>query len=110
LAKDRDGRRRDRAGRSGVGRRRAAHQDLEAIKLPRDQVFICNIVKCGPQRTGCRSTTNPACLPFLYRQLELVKRGHFGDGRDGAQSLLNTKQSLGSLRNQVHRFRGIPVS
>src|SRR2546422_6715309 len=26
-----------------------------------------------------------------------------------AQSLLNTKQSLGGLRNQVHRFRGIPV-
>src|SRR2546425_5250766 len=30
-------------------------------------------------------------------------------GGTAAQSLLNNKQSLGALRNQVHRFRGIPV-
>jgi len=29
-------------------------------------------------------------------------------GGTAAQTLLNTKQSLGSLRNFVHRFRGIP--
>jgi DNA polymerase len=30
-------------------------------------------------------------------------------GGTAAQTLLNTKQSLGSLRNLVHRFRGIPL-
>ncbi len=51
-----------------------------------------------------------ACLPFLYRQIDLVKpKAILAMGGTAAQSLLNTKQSLGSLRNQIHRFRGIPV-
>ena len=32
-----------------------------------------------------------------------------GGAADMAQTLLDTKQSLGALRNHVHRFRGIPV-
>jgi len=49
-------------------------------------------------------------LPFLYRQIELVKpKVILAMGGTAAQSLLSTKQSLGALRNQVHRFRGIPV-
>ena len=44
------------------------------------------------------------------RLVELVKpKVILAMGGTAAQSLLNTKQSLGALRNQVHRFRGIPV-
>ncbi len=106
------GRTEDETGRPFVGRAgELLTKILEAIKLPRDQVFICNIVKCRPPENRLPQYDEiAACLPFLYRQLELVKpKVILAMGGTAAQSLLNTKQSLGSLRNQVHRFRGIPV-
>jgi len=106
------GRTEDETGRPFVGRAgELLTKILEAIKLPRDQVYICNIVKCRPPENRLPQYDEiAACLPFLYRQLELVKpKVILAMGGTAAQSLLSTKQSLGSLRNQVHRFRGIPV-
>jgi DNA polymerase len=106
------GRTEDETGRPFVGRAgELLTKILEAIKLPRDQVFICNIVKCRPPENRLPQYDEiAACLPYLYRQIELVKpKVILAMGGTAAQSLLNTKQSLGSLRNQVHRFRGTPV-
>jgi len=106
------GRTEDETGRPFVGRAgELLTKILDAIKLPRDQVFICNIVKCRPPENRMPQYDEiAACLPFLYRQIELVKpKVLLAMGGTAAQSLLNTKQSLGALRNQVHRFRGIPV-
>jgi DNA polymerase len=106
------GRTEDETGRPFVGRAgELLTKILEAIKLPRDQVFICNIVKCRPPENRLPQYDEiAACLPFLYRQIELVKpKVILAMGGTAAQSLLSTKQSLGALRNQVHRFRGIPV-
>ena len=106
------GRTEDQTGRPFVGRAgELLTKILEAIQLPRDHVFICNIVKCRPPENRLPQYDEiAACLPFLYRQLELVKpKVILAMGGTAAQSLLNTKQSLGALRNQVHRFRGIPV-
>ena len=102
----------DETGRPFVGRAgELLTKILEAIKLPRDQVFICNIVKCRPPDNRLPQYDEiAACLPFLYRQIELVKpKVILAMGGTAAQSLLNTKQSLGAMRNQIHRFRGIPV-
>ena len=106
------GRTEDETGRPFVGRAgELLTKILEAIKLPREQVYICNIVKCRPPENRLPQYDEiAACLPFLYRQLELVKpKVILAMGGTAAQSLLNTKQSLGALRNQIHRFRGIPV-
>jgi DNA polymerase len=106
------GRTEDETGRPFVGRAgELLTKILDAIKLPRDQVFICNIVKCRPPENRLPQYDEiAACLPFLYRQIELVRpKAILAMGGTAAQSLLNTKQSLGALRNQVHRFRGIPV-
>jgi len=106
------GRTEDETGRPFVGRAgELLTKILDAIKLPRDQVFICNIVKCRPPENRLPQYDEiAACLPFLYRQIELVKPNVIlAMGGTAAQSLLNTKQSLGALRNQIHRFRGIPV-
>ena len=84
---------------------------LAAIELPRSQVFICNIVKCRPpeNRQPVYEEVH-ACLPYLYRQIELVApRLILALGATAAQSLLSTRQSLGAMRQRVHRFRGIPV-
>jgi len=106
------GRTEDETGRPFVGRAgELLTKILEAIQLPREQVFICNIVKCRPPENRLPQYDEiAACLPFLYRQIELVKpKVILAMGGTAAQSLLSTKQSLGSLRNQIHRFRGIPV-
>ncbi len=106
------GRTEDETGRPFVGRAgELLTKILEAIKLPREQVFICNVVKCRPPENRLPQYDEiAACLPYLYRQIELVKpRVILAMGGTAAQSLLSTKQSLGALRNQVHRFRGIPV-
>jgi len=106
------GRTEDETGRPFVGRAgELLTKILEAIKLPREQVFICNIVKCRPPENRLPQYDEiAACLPFLHRQIELVKpKVILAMGGTAAQSLLNTKQSLGALRNQIHRFRGIPV-
>lgn len=84
---------------------------LAAIELPRERVFICNIVKCRPpENRQPQYDEIAACVPYLFRQIELVKpRVILAMGGTAAQTLLNTKQSLGALRNQMHRFRGTPV-
>jgi DNA polymerase len=84
---------------------------LAAIELPREQVFICNVVKCRPPDNRVPQYDEiAACLPYLFRQLELVKpKAILAMGATAAQALLNTRQSLGALRNRVHRFRGTPV-
>ena len=49
-------------------------------------------------------------MPFLVRQIELVKpRVILALGLSAAQALLTTKDSLGKLRGREHRFHGIPV-
>jgi uracil-DNA glycosylase len=84
---------------------------LAAIQLPRERVFICNVVKCRPpENRPPQYDEIAACLPYLHRQIEILKpKVILAMGNTAAQTLLNAKQSLGAMRNQVHRFRGIPV-
>jgi len=106
------GRTEDETGRPFVGRAgELLTKILAAIDFPRERVFICNVVKCRPPENRVPLYDEiQACAPYLFRQLELLKPGVIlAMGGAAAQTLLNTKQSLGALRNQVHRFRGIPV-
>ena len=106
------GRTEDETGRPFVGQAgELLTKILAAIDLPRDQVFICNVIKCRPpeNRTPLFDEIQ-ACVPYLYRQLELIgPRVILAMGSTAAQTLLNTKQSLGAMRNRLHRFRGTPV-
>ena len=102
----------DETGRPFVGRAgELLTKILAAIDLPREQVFICNIVKCRPpDNRQPQFDEIAACMPFLYRQIELVSpKVILAMGSTAAQSLLSTRQSLGALRNHIHRFRGIPL-
>ena len=106
------GRTEDETGRPFVGRAgELLTKILAAIDFPRDRVFICNVVKCRPPENRVPLYDEiQACVPYLFRQIELLKPTVIlALGGAAAQTLLNTKQSLGALRNQVHRFRGTPV-
>ncbi len=102
----------DRQGRPFVGRAGKLLDDiLAAIEMPRSQVYICNIVKCRPENNrNPEADEIKACIPYLVRQIELIKPSVIlAVGSVAACSLLETRKSLGQLRNQVHEYRGIPL-
>lgn len=106
------GRTEDATGRPFVGKAgELLTKILAAIDLPRERVFICNVVKCRPPENRVPQYDEvSACVPYLYRQIELIgPRVILAMGGTAAQTLLNTKQSLGALRNKTHRFRGTPL-
>ncbi len=106
------GRTEDETGRPFVGKAgELLTKILEAIDFPRERVFICNVVKCRPpENRSPQYDEMQACLPYLFRQLDLIHPSVIlAMGSTAAQTVLNTKQSLGALRQQLHRFRGIPV-
>ncbi len=102
----------DETGRPFVGRAgELLTEILAAIDLPREQVFICNVVKCRPpSNRKPQQDEVDACVPYLYRQIELIKPAVIlATGGTAAETLLGTRQSLGALRNKVHEFRGTPL-
>ena len=97
----------DRKGEPFVGRAgQLLNSMLLAIGLPREQVYIANVLKCRPPGNRDPSPTEAAeCLPYLERQIALLKpKIMLVVGRIAAQNLLRTDKTLGSLRQQVHRF------
>lgn len=102
----------DETGRPFVGAAgQLLDQILSAIECPRETVFIANIVKCRPpQNRKPLPDEATSCLPYLHRQIALVKpRVLLAMGGTAAEWLLNTKQSLGGLRGKVHRYGDIPL-
>ena len=84
---------------------------LAAINLRREDVFICNVLKHRPP--GNRNPAPPeveACSPYLVRQLEIIRpKVIVAFGTFAAQTLLETKLSIGKLRGSVHKYYGIPL-
>lgn len=84
---------------------------ISAMAMKREEVYVCNIVKCRPpnNRTPTTEEANN-CRAFLDRQLALVKPKHIiALGSCAAQNLLGSKQSIGKLRGRVHDYERIPV-
>lgn len=84
---------------------------IEAIKLDRSQVYICNILKCRPP-----GNRNPApqeielCEPYLIKQLELIKpKVICALGTFAAQTLLKTSTPISKLRGQIHYYHNIKL-
>lgn len=86
-------------------------QILGSIGIPREDVFIANIVKCRPpQNRKPLPDEVAACLPYLHRQIRLVRpKVLVALGGTAAEAMLGVKQSLGGLRGAVHSYGGIPL-
>ncbi len=85
---------------------------LAAIKLKRgSNVYIANLVKCRPPNNRTPEPDEIAtCLPYLHRQIELIKpKLIVALGKTAATSLLGRDATLGSLRGTVHDFHGTPL-
>lgn len=103
----------DKSGRPFVGRA-GEYLDswLKAIHLERGKgVYIANIVKCRPPNNrDPQGDEREACMPYLKRQIQLVKpQVILLLGRTAAQALLETADGVGALRGRYHRWEGIPV-
>lgn len=102
----------DATGRPFVGAAgRLLEEILGAVGLAREDVFICNVVKCRPpQNRKPQPDEIAACIPYLHRQLALIgPKAILTLGGTAAEALLGVKKSLGDLRNKVHTYDGIPL-
>jgi DNA polymerase len=102
----------DAQGRPFVGRAGELLNDiLAAIDCPRETVYIANVVKCRPpENRKPQGDEIEACMPFLHRQLALIRpKVIIAMGATAAEALLQTHASLGQLRGKVHDYRGIPL-
>ncbi len=84
---------------------------LAAIQLTREDVFICNVLKCRPpQNRDPQPPEIDKCEPYLKQQLELIKPKIIcALGRIAGQTLLKKALSLSSMRNKTHNYQGIPL-
>ena len=93
----------DKQGEPFVGRAGKLLTDiLKAINFTREEVFICNILKCRPP-----GNRNPLpeeiqkCEPYLFKQIELIKpKFILATGAFAAQTLLKLKEPLGKMRGK----------
>ncbi len=106
------GRDEDLQGEPFVGRAgQLLNAMLAAIGMTRQQVYIANILKCRPPNNRDPGPEEAAaCNPWLQQQIELIEPAVIlALGRVAAHKLLNTEQSLASLRNRQHDYAGIPL-
>jgi uracil-DNA glycosylase len=102
----------DATGRPFVGQAGALLDSiLEAIDVPRSSVYITNVVKCRPpQNRKPLPDEIAACIPYLHRQLELIRpKVILAMGGTAGEALLGVRKSLGELRGRVHTYNGVPL-
>ena len=102
----------DETGRPFVGQAgQLLEKILAAINFTREDVFIVNVLKHRPPgNRNPRPEEVSACSPYLVRQIELIRpKVLVALGTFAAQTLLDTKLSIGKLRGQIHRYYGVPL-
>ncbi len=103
----------DLQGLPFVGRAGAFLTDVieKGLKLTRDDVFICNVLKCRPPgNRDPKPDEREACEPYLIRQLALIRpKVICALGGHAAKMLLKTEAPVGQLRGKWHFYQGIPV-
>ncbi|MDD2310285.1 MAG: uracil-DNA glycosylase [Desulfuromonadaceae bacterium] len=84
---------------------------IAAMELKREDVYICNVVKCRPpQNRPPEADEVSTCSPFLLRQLQSIRpEVVVALGSSAAQALLQTKVPISKLRGKFHDFHGIPL-
>lgn len=102
----------DRTGRPFVGR---AGKLLDLLLMtagfPREQVYICNVLKCRPpENRNPLPDEMEACARHLHGQLEhIAPKVLLAVGKFAGQLLANSEESIGRLRGRVFSYRGTPL-
>ncbi|WP_168563918.1 uracil-DNA glycosylase [Crateriforma spongiae] len=97
----------DRTGRPFVGRAgQLLTKMIEACTLRRDDVYILNTVKCRPPgNRNPEPTEIENCREYFTTQLSTLRPEYVVClGAVAAQTLLQSKLSVGRLRGKLHRY------
>jgi len=106
------GREEDKKGVPFVGEAgRLLDRILFAMGLSRQDVYICNVIKCRPPSNRDPQPEEIAtCEAFLKSQLAAIRpRIIIALGRFAAQTLLQTKKPIGRLRGHWQTYQGIAL-
>jgi len=106
------GREEDLEGRPFVGEAgKLLTRIIKAMGLTREEVYICNVVKCRPPRNRDPEKDEiEACLPFLRQQLNIIRPEVICVlGRIAGQHLLRMDFKITKERGKWHSYMDIPV-
>lgn len=102
----------DRTGKPFVGKAgQYLDKWLDAVGLSRERnCFIGNIVKCHPPKNRDPDPEEcSACLPYLERQISLIRpKTILCLGRISARILSGRQQSMARLRGATFEYLGVP--
>lgn len=103
----------DEQGLAFVGRAGQLLTDIieKGLKIPRQDVFIANVIKCRPpQNRNPEPDEILNCQPFLEKQIEVIApRVLVGLGKFACQWLLKTAVPISRLRGKLGEYNGIQV-
>jgi len=102
----------DKSGRPFVGRAgELLTKMIEAVGWRREDVYICNIVKCRPPGNRDPQPDEVAsCQPFLERQIRAIAPVAIVTlGKPAISTLLGRTVAITKLRGQWQEFQGIAV-
>ncbi|MEN6330618.1 MAG: uracil-DNA glycosylase [Smithella sp.] len=102
----------DEQGKPFVGRAgQLLTKIIEAMGLSREEVYICNILKCRPpQNRNPLPEEIAACEPFLKQQLKIISPQIIcALGTFAAKTLLKTDVPISVLRGRFHYYEGIKL-
>ena len=106
------GREEDQKGEPFVGEAgRLLDRILQAMGMQRDEVYICNVLKCRPPNNRDPEPAEVAtCEEFLIRQIASIKPDVIvGLGRFAVHSLLKNKIPISRIRGEWQTYQGIPL-
>lgn len=84
---------------------------LQAMGMHRDEVYLCNVLKCRPPHNRDPQPEEVAtCEAFLVRQLAAIRpQVIIGLGRFAVHSLLKSNTPISRLRGEWQSYQGIPL-
>lgn len=97
----------DRQGEPFVGRAgQLLNKIIEACRMKREDVYICNVLKCRPPNNRTPGSDEAAnCREYLEGQLATIDPDYIVCwGSVAAQNLLDTTASIGKMRGKLYRF------
>jgi uracil-DNA glycosylase family 4 len=106
------GRDEDEQGLAFVGRAgQLLTKIIEAIGRTREDVWICNVIKCRPPNNRNPEPDEVAsCMPFLEEQIRLISPKVIVTlGTFAAQAILETDEPIGRMRGHWRTARGVRV-
>jgi len=84
---------------------------LEAIGFTREEVYICNTIKCHPPiNRDPFPAEKAACEPFLIEQIDIIRPQILvALGSHAAQYLCRSEETIGNLRGRWRDYHGVAL-